>query len=129
MLALVPLLRVQSLKPARVPTLPPRLPLVPALWYRSRNQRPRGTHRDSQALICLFRTNGSMVRLMELLQTRNSKQISDQLIARYGVQDAYTMALLASADVQMLGDNYALSVWREVKQTLLSRLAEARETV
>jgi hypothetical protein len=81
-------------------------------------------------LIRLFRSNGSMmVRLMELLQTRNSKQISDQLIARYGVHDAYTMALLASADVQMLGDNYALSVWREIKQTLLSRLAESRETV
>jgi hypothetical protein len=51
-------------------------------------------------------------------------QITERLIAKHGLEGASEVAIDAVLKAQDTGDNYALSVWREVRQLLTQRLNE-----
>lgn len=48
--------------------------------------------------------------------------IADNLIRAHGVVGAYQAALVGAMDAQREGDNYRLSVWREVKRIVRDKL-------
>ena len=49
------------------------------------------------------------------------KQIANDLIREHGLNDALTRAVAGTATAHHEQDNYALSVWREVKRILQGR--------
>ncbi len=49
------------------------------------------------------------------------KQIANDLIREHGLNDALARAMAGTATAHQEGDNYALSVWREVKRSLQER--------
>ena len=59
------------------------------------------------------------------LKKDNPHQIVEFLLDRHGNEDAYNAALAGALEAQAEGDNYRLSVWREVKQ-LLARAGECK---
>jgi len=54
----------------------------------------------------------------------NAVYITSQLIDEYGLQEAYQVALNGVAEAVKSNDNYLLSVMREVKTTLHSKIVE-----
>jgi hypothetical protein len=54
----------------------------------------------------------------------NAVYITSQLIDEYGLQEAYQVALNGLAEAVKSNDNYLLSVMREVKTTLHSKIVE-----
>ena len=52
----------------------------------------------------------------------DAEDITSQLIKEYGLEKAYQVALNNAAEALELDDNYLLSVMREVKATLRSRI-------
>ena len=59
------------------------------------------------------------------LKKDNPKQIVEFLLDKHGSDGAYNAALAGALEAQAEGDNYRLSVWREVKQ-LLARAGECK---
>ncbi len=53
------------------------------------------------------------------------KQIANDLIREHGLNDALTRAMAETATAHHEQDNYALSVWREVKRILRERTESA----
>jgi hypothetical protein len=51
-------------------------------------------------------------------------QIADQLLQEHGLEQAHTEVLSALFAAHASEDNYAVSVWREVKQILAKQIAE-----
>jgi hypothetical protein len=49
------------------------------------------------------------------------KQIANDLIREHGLNDALTRVMAETATAHYEQDNYALSVWREVKRILRER--------
>ncbi len=54
--------------------------------------------------------------------TNDPRSIADSLIEKHGLDGAIQVATQKTATA---GDNYALSVWRDVKRLLRERKAEA----
>jgi hypothetical protein len=54
----------------------------------------------------------------------NAVYITSQLIDEHGLQEAYQVALNGVAEAVKSDDNYVLSVMREVKATLRSKIVE-----
>jgi hypothetical protein len=54
----------------------------------------------------------------------NAVDITSQLVKEHGLQEAYQVALKGAAEAVKTGDNYLLSVMREVKATLRSKIDE-----
>jgi len=54
----------------------------------------------------------------------NAVDITFQLIEEHGLQEAYQMALKGAAEALKSDDNYSLSVMREVKVILCSKIDE-----
>ncbi len=54
--------------------------------------------------------------------TNDPRSIADELIEKHGLDGAIQVAMQRTATV---GDNYALSVWRDVKRLLQERKAGA----
>ena len=52
----------------------------------------------------------------------NAEDIAVQLVKKYGLQEAYVVALKKAAEALETDDNYLLSVMREVKATLRSKI-------
>jgi hypothetical protein len=50
------------------------------------------------------------------------KHIANDLIREHGLNDALTRAMAETTTAHEEGDNYALSVWREVKRILRERM-------
>ena len=48
----------------------------------------------------------------------NPTQIADWLIEEHGLKEAKHVAVASIMENQDIGDNYRLSVWREVRRTL-----------
>jgi hypothetical protein len=59
-------------------------------------------------------------QLMPTDQNRkdNPQETADYLLKKHGLQEAFAVALQGAVDAQDAGDNYRLSVWREVKYLL-----------
>jgi hypothetical protein len=57
------------------------------------------------------------------LKKDNPQQIVEFLLDKHGSEGAYNAALAGAFEAQAEGNNYRLSVWREVKQ-LLARASE-----
>ncbi len=57
------------------------------------------------------------------LMKDNPRQIVEFLLDKHGGDGAYNAALAGALEAQAEGNNYRLSVWREVKQ-LLARASE-----
>ena len=57
--------------------------------------------------------------------TNDPRSIVDSLIAEHGLDGAIQVAMQGTATAHDAGDNYALSVWRDVKRLLRERKAEA----
>lgn len=55
------------------------------------------------------------------------KDIAEYLIQTHGLNDALNAAIAGALDAQYERDNYALSVWREVKSAIRRRQAEQEE--
>ena len=54
----------------------------------------------------------------------NAVDITSQLVKDYGLHEAYQVALKSAAEAIKADDNYLLSVMREVKATLRSKIDE-----
>ena len=54
----------------------------------------------------------------------NVKDITSQLVEEHGLQEAYQVALKGAAEAVKTGDNYLLSVMREVKWSLRSKIVD-----
>ena len=54
----------------------------------------------------------------------NAVDITFQLIEEHGLQEAYQMALKGAAEALKSDDNYSLSVMREIKACLRSKIDE-----
>ena len=54
----------------------------------------------------------------------NAVDITSQLIEEHGLHEAYQVALNGLAEAVKSNDNYLLSVMREVKVTLRSKIVE-----
>lgn len=54
----------------------------------------------------------------------NAVDITSQLVEEHGLQKAYQVALNSAAEAVKSDDNYLLSVMREVKATLRSKIVE-----
>ena len=54
----------------------------------------------------------------------NVKDITSQLVEEHGLHEAYQVALKGAAEAVKTGDNYLLSVMREVKGSLRSKIVE-----
>ena len=54
----------------------------------------------------------------------NAVYITSQLIEEHGLQEAYQVALNGAVEAVKSDDNYVLSVMREVKVTLRSKIVE-----
>jgi hypothetical protein len=52
----------------------------------------------------------------------NAKDITSQLVEEHGLQEAYQVALKGVEEAVKTGDNYLLSVMREVKVSLRSKI-------
>ena len=59
------------------------------------------------------------------MNDNDPKNIADNLIREHGVDGAYQAALVGAMDAQRDGDNYRLSVWREIKRILRDKLMPA----
>jgi hypothetical protein len=59
------------------------------------------------------------------LKMDNPPKIVEYLLDKHGSDEAYNAALAGALEAQAEGDNYRLSVWREVKQ-LLARANELK---
>ena len=53
------------------------------------------------------------------------KEIADQLVEEHGITRALQTATEGTTAAQHEGDNYALSIWREVKRILHERSGAA----
>ncbi len=53
------------------------------------------------------------------------QEIADHLIKEHGLEGALEQAMAGTTAAQHQGDNYRLSVWREVKRALQERGDEA----
>jgi len=51
-------------------------------------------------------------------QKDNPQETAVYLLKKHGQREAYAIALQGAVDAQDNGDNYSLSVWREVKYLL-----------
>jgi len=51
-------------------------------------------------------------------RTDDPQETADYLLKKHGQHEAYAVALQGAIDAQEDGDNYRLSVWREVKNLL-----------
>jgi hypothetical protein len=54
-------------------------------------------------------------------QTRRKddpQETADYLLQKHGQHDAYAVAVQGAVDAHDIGDNYRLSIWREVKYLL-----------
>ena len=51
------------------------------------------------------------------------KDIAEYLINKHGLNDALNAAIAGALDAQYDRDNYALSVWREIKAVIRERQA------
>jgi hypothetical protein len=51
-------------------------------------------------------------------QKDDPQETADYLLRKHGQHEAYAIALQGAADAQESGDNYSLSVWRDVKRLL-----------
>jgi len=60
-------------------------------------------------------------RLPMMNDNDNPDQIADDLVGRHGIDGAFDAVREGVAAAQALGDNYRLSVWREVRQVLGGR--------
>ena len=54
----------------------------------------------------------------------NAVDITCQLVEEHGLQEAYQVALNGAVEAVKSDDNYVLSVMREVKATLRSKIVE-----
>jgi hypothetical protein len=54
----------------------------------------------------------------------NAVDITSQLVEEHGLHEAYQVALNGAAKAVKLDDNYSLSVMREVKATLRSKIVK-----
>ena len=54
----------------------------------------------------------------------NAVDITSQLIEEHGLEEAYQVALNGAVEAIKSDDNYVLSVMREVKATLRSKIVE-----
>ena len=54
----------------------------------------------------------------------NAEDITTQLLEEYGLQEAYQVALKGASEAVKTDDNYSLSVMREVKATISSKITE-----
>ena len=54
----------------------------------------------------------------------NAVDITSQLVEEHGLQEAYQVALKGAVEAVKMGDNYLLSVMREVKGSLRSKIVE-----
>jgi hypothetical protein len=55
----------------------------------------------------------------------NPVQIADWLIEEHGLEEAKHVAVASIMQTQDVGDNYRLSVWREVRRTLEEKQDDA----
>jgi hypothetical protein len=46
------------------------------------------------------------------------QETADYLLKKHGQDEAYAVALQGAVDAQDAGDNYRLSIWRDVKRLL-----------
>ena len=51
-------------------------------------------------------------------QKDNPQETADYLLKKHGQHEAYAVAVKGAIDAQEAGDNYRLSVWRDVKRLL-----------
>jgi hypothetical protein len=51
-------------------------------------------------------------------QKDNPQETADYLLKKHGRHEAYAVAVKGAIDAQEAGDNYRLSVWRDVKRLL-----------
>jgi hypothetical protein len=51
-------------------------------------------------------------------QKDDPQETADYLLRKHGQREAYAIALQGAVDAQESGDNYSLSVWRDVKRLL-----------
>ena len=54
----------------------------------------------------------------------NPKQIAEYLIQEHGLNGALDDAMLGTQSAQRCGDNYALSVWREIKAEIRKAISD-----
>lgn len=59
------------------------------------------------------------------MNSENPSEIADYLIQEHGLDEAIEVAMEGTTTA---ADNYALSVWREVKKILKDKKASAEET-
>ena len=57
------------------------------------------------------------------------QEAADYLLKKHGQHEAYAVALQGAVDAQDSGDNYRLSVWREVKYLLKQGGSSSEEPV
>ncbi|MBT3787599.1 MAG: hypothetical protein HOE83_12605 [Alphaproteobacteria bacterium] len=62
-------------------------------------------------------------------QKDNPQETADYLLKKHGQHEAYAVALQGAVDAQDSGDNYRLSVWREVKYLLKQGGSSSEEPV
>jgi hypothetical protein len=63
------------------------------------------------------------MKVSEIKMSDDPYQISECLVEEYGLDHALPKALEEAVAAQEKGENYNLSVWREVKQILRERKA------
>tara|TARA_R110001592_G_scaffold115740_2_gene316386 strand:- start:5348 stop:5593 length:246 start_codon:yes stop_codon:yes gene_type:complete len=51
-------------------------------------------------------------------------EIAKNLIQEHGLDDALSVAIEGAIDAQRAGDNYTLSVWREIKAVIRKHITE-----
>jgi hypothetical protein len=52
------------------------------------------------------------------------KEIAKDLIEEHGFDGALTEAIEGAMDAQRAGDNYSLSVWREIKAVIRKQISD-----
>ncbi|MEQ8804250.1 MAG: hypothetical protein RLO05_07590 [Rhodospirillales bacterium] len=52
------------------------------------------------------------------------KEIAQGLIEEHGLDGALSVAIEGAMDAQRAGDNYVLSVWREIKAVIRKQIAD-----
>ena len=56
--------------------------------------------------------------LKKAKQKDDPQETADYLLKKHGQHEAYAVAVKGAIDAQEAGDNYRLSVWRDVKRLL-----------
>ena len=60
-------------------------------------------------------------------QKDDPQETADYLLKKHGQHEAYAIALQGAVDAQGDGDNYSLSVWRDVKRLLKQSSSSSAE--